>query len=332
MTPYLSIILTGRNDEHGGDFGRRFLRTLHFNVRELMARGISFEIVFVEWAPIVGRPLLIDLAVEELAEGLAGRLAGFVVERRYQEALSLNPRLEYLEFAAKNVGIRRARGQFVLATNSDVFFSRPVLDVLQQQGLALRTLYRAPRHDLNEDGDYAMPTWDVLEDPRNLARDPPALKLPLMSGATGDFVLLDRETFHELRGFNEIYRLARIGIDSNFLVKARSARVAIAAIGGPVYHVNHAGSYRLTHHEYAGREADAPWGDIRWHAGGVVYANPEGWGLGDAPEVAVNAWTRRLDFTWAAVPPLVNLRGVVLPSAHAGEPSVGRYVPQSSRR
>ena len=86
-----------------------------------------------------------------------------------------------------------------------------------------------------------------------------------MLGGTGDFLLLDRETFHELRGFNEVYRRARMGIDANFVVKAFAEGVDIVDLGGPVYHVSHAGSYRASRDEYAGREAEAPWGDPRWH-------------------------------------------------------------------
>ncbi len=47
--PYLSIVLTGRNDGYGGDFVTRFLATLQVNHRELTARGVSHEIVLVEW-------------------------------------------------------------------------------------------------------------------------------------------------------------------------------------------------------------------------------------------------------------------------------------------
>ena len=147
----------------------------------------------------------------------------------------------------------------------------------------------------------------MLEDPRNLAGPAHVLKPPYMGSATGDFVLLDRESFHEIGGFNEIYRVARIGIDRNVLVKALSSGLRIADIGGPVYHENHEGSYRLNPTAYAGRETEAPWGDRRWHSGGVSYVNPPTWGLSEAPvrEIGERVWY--LDFSWAAMPPLVDL-------------------------
>jgi hypothetical protein len=255
-------------------------------------------------------------------------LTTYVVDPAYQEALSLNPRLQYLEYPAKNVGIRRATGEFVLATNCDVLLGRHVLDVFARKALAPRTIYRAPRYDLQPEVIPERPAWSDVEDPRRLHSVPPVLKPPLFAGGTGDFVLADRGAFHELRGFNEVYRGVRFGIDPNFLVKALSAGVPIVDIGGPVYHINHEDSYRLNRQTYAGREADAPWGNVRWHSRHVVYANPEDWGLAGARETAIDAATRRLEFSWAAVPPLVDLRRVVLPVARRTEGAV-RDVPQS---
>lgn len=323
--PLISLVLTGRNDQYGGDFTTRFFRTLRFNHEQLAARGIPHELVFVEWAPPPDRPLLFELIFDAIPELDADVCAWYIVDPQYHEALSLNPRLEYLEFIAKNVGVRRARGRFVLTSNCDVYLGRQVLDVLERGALEPCVVYRAPRQDLKLASDLSTLDWDVLEDPRNLAGPVQKLKPPFMGSATGDFVLLDREAFHAIGGFNEVYRLARIGIDRNLLVKALSAGLRVADIGGPVYHVNHAGSYRLQPDAYAGREDEAPWGDRRWHQGGVSYVNPPAWGLREAPLRQVNERCWYLDFSWAAVPPLVDLRRVVLPVARQGKPTPGHY-------
>jgi hypothetical protein len=323
--PRLTLVLTGRNDSYGRDFTARFFRTLRFNLRELTTRGISYELAFVEWAPPGNAPLLFELVSGEVPELRRDRCNWYVVDSRYQQALSLNPRLEYLEFLAKNVGIRRARGEFVLASNCDVFFGRRVFDAVEHRRLEPRVLYRAPRHDLKLSVDSTSIDWELLEDPRNLAGPAHVLKPPYMGSATGDFVLLDRESFGEIRGFNEVYRVARIGIDRNLLVKVLSSGLSIADIGGPVYHVNHVGSYRLQPAAYAGREAEAHWGNRRWHQSGVSYVNPPGWGLGDAPLRQQNG-VSYIDFCWQAVPPLVDLRRIVVPAARLGGPPPGRYV------
>jgi len=327
--PRLSIVLTGRNDEHGSDFRARFFRTLRFNARQLASRGIAHEYVFVEWAPLPDRPRLFDLIREAIPDLDPGTLRWVVVDARYQDALSQNPLLQYLEFFAKNVGIRRASGEFVLTTNCDVIFSRHVLDTIERGALEPRTIYRARRDDLKMDVATAEIDWPLLEDPASLEYVTNALKPPLFAGATGDFLLLDRQSYHALGGFNEVYRVAKIAIDRNFLVKALSAGLRIADIGGPVYHVNHAGSYRSQRDRYAGREFEAPWGNRRWHAGGVVYDNPDSWGLRDAPCRSGSDGCMTIDFSWNGVPPLVDLRRIVLPVARRGRATPGRYVAQS---
>jgi hypothetical protein len=324
--PFLSIVLTGRNDHYGGDFAARFFRSLQFNHEQLTARAIAHEIVFVEWAAPPDRPLLFDELARKLPTLDRRVCSWYVVDPEYQSALSLNPRLEYLEFLAKNVGVRRALGRFVLTSNCDVYLGRRVLDAMQNRELEPRVLYRAPRHDLNLPEDVDGVSWAVLEDPRNLAGPAHVLKRPYMGSGTGDFVLLDRESFHEIRGFNEVYRVARIGIDRNVIVKALASGVEVRDIGGPVYHQNHEGSYRLNPKAYEGREAEAPWGDRRWHSNGVSYANPSTWGLAKAPAkpIAERCWY--LDFSWDAVPPLVDLRRILVPAARSGLPTPGQYV------
>ena len=125
--PVVSLVLTGRNDGYGGDFIARFFRSLRFNHQQLTARGIAYELVFVEWAPPSDARLIRDQIFDALPELDVAVCSWYVVDPRYQEVLSLNPRLEYLEFPAKNVGVRRARGRFVLTSNCDVYFGRRYL-------------------------------------------------------------------------------------------------------------------------------------------------------------------------------------------------------------
>jgi hypothetical protein len=322
--PYLTIVVTGRNDGYGGDFVGRFFATLQFNHRELAARGIPYEVVLVEWAPPVGAPLLADL-VEERCAGLADTVfRAVVVDPAYHDAMTLNPRLVYHEFLAKNVGLRRARGEYVLVTNCDVILSRHVLQRLERRDLAPSILYRAPRWDLVATLDVERLDWAQLEDPTNLARPGKQLRPPYYRGATGDFLLLDRHTFIGLGGFNEVYRVARFGVDANFLVHALSSGVAIVDIGGPVYHVDHEGSYQTARKEYVGREAAAPYGNEKWPYHDVVYRNRPAWGLAEAPERSLRARHTYLDFSWDAVPPLVELGRVVLAAkggSAAGDPA-----------
>ena len=311
-TPYLSIIVTGRNDDFGGDFNGRFFRAVRFNHEQLTAAGVAHEFVFVEWRPIPQRPYLATLLRAEFPELGPGRLRSYVVDGAFHDAISLNPRLQFQEFVAKNVGVRRARGRFLLTTNTDIYFSRGVIARLADGTLDRGILYRAARHDLKSNSDVSALDWNVLEDERNWEMVN-RIKPPLFTNASGDFLLLDRDGYHRLRGFNEVYRTAKIHIDGNFCVKALSSGMTPTDIGEPVYHVGR-GTLHAQVGTYRNRPDEAPWGDIRWNSD-VVYVNGPEWGLGLAPERALDECTTALDFDWSAIGPMVDLRRVVLPSA-----------------
>jgi len=318
VTPTISIVITGRNDGHGGDFNGRFLRTLAFNHDRLTERRIPYEVVLVEWAPPADRPRLCDVVRESLPR-VAPVLTTYLVDPRYHEAFSLNSRIRYLEFLAKNVGIRRAQGDAVLSTNADVYLGRGIVETFASRPLEARTVYRATRTDVKINADESHVHWDLLEDPRNHTTYK-TIQPPLYSGGSGDFILLQRDSFHALRGFNEVYRVSKIGIDLNFLVKAYSSGFRIVDIGSAVYHTSHVDSFRIAK-SMVTDDMDPAWG-TSWPARSVIYENPETWGLRDAPHRELENGVTWVDFSWAAVPPLVDLRRHVLPAARVGQPLV----------
>jgi hypothetical protein len=311
--PSLSLIVTARHDNYGGSYDERIFKPLQFNCERLTEHGVAFEVVLVEWDPIPDRPWLSDLLVRQLPRLANDAVRRIVVAPEYQVALTQNPRAGFLEYIAKNVGIRRAEGNYVLVSNVDVLLGRDVVLAVSLRDLHPGTIYRAPRYDIKLGIDQAGLSWDALEMPANQVRRP-VLRPPLFSGAAGDFLLADRGTFHQLRGFNEVYRAARVGIDLNFLVKAHGAGCPIVDIGGPVYHINHVGSFRTSKVLYRGTPSETPWGDLRWHSRHVAYNNPDRWGLSCAPSRLLPNGTTVLDFDWRAVPPLIELRRVVLPA------------------
>jgi len=65
------------------------------------------------------------------------------LHRRYAHADALR----FYQMIAKNAGIRRARGRFVLATNIDILFSSELAAFFAQQLLQPGHMYRIDRHD-----------------------------------------------------------------------------------------------------------------------------------------------------------------------------------------
>ena len=314
--PSVSIVVPARHDNYGGDVSERIVAPLEFNAARLSERGIPYEVVLVEWDPIPGRPPLAEVLADRLQPATNSAIRRIIVAPQYRRALTQNPRAGYMEYLAKNVGIRRAAAPFVLVSNIDILLGRKVVEALASGGLNARTIYRAARYDIKLGVDQTGLSWESLEDHKNHVHRS-VLRPPLYSHGSGDFMLADRDTFHQLRGFNEVYRVARVGIDQNLLAKAHGAGYAIEEIPGPVYHVNHVGSFRISSRGAGGDASDTAWGRLGWPARYVTYNNPDGWGLRDAPARHLPDGTTSLDFDWKAVPPLIELRRIVLPARQA---------------
>src|SRR5262245_50916971 len=169
--PFLSIVVTGRHDNYGGDFNDRFFTALRFNHERLAERGVPFEVILVEWNPVPDRPTLCEVAARE-CPALAGLLHGVVVAREYHLAFTQNPRIPYLEYPAKNVGIRRATAPFVLVSNTDILLGHHVVDTIAGRRLRPGVVYRAPRYDIKLGADQVRIGWDALEAPSNHIRRP----------------------------------------------------------------------------------------------------------------------------------------------------------------
>ena len=71
--------------------------------------------------------------------------------------------LPLYQMIAKNVGIRRARGRFVLATNIDILFSSELAAFLGKQQLDGDRMYRIDRHDAMNDVPIERPIEEQLE-------------------------------------------------------------------------------------------------------------------------------------------------------------------------
>ncbi len=210
---------------------------------------------------------------------------------------------------------------YILTTNTDIYLSRGVLDVLERRELEPRVLYRTKRIDLRDNIDCGQMDWAVLEDERNydIVNE---IRPPCYTNGSGDFLLLDCTSYRELRGFNEIYRVAKVHVDSNFCLKAHSSGLTLTPLAAPVYHVGR-GTLNSQIKLYASNPGDAPWGDSRWkHA--VIYDNHPDWGLWRAPLQTIRPGLSYLEFAWEAVPPIVSLKNVMLPAAVAGHVHAAR--------
>jgi len=316
--PYVSFIVAGRNDAYGGDFLHRLQVFVNSLTALLVRHDLSSELLMVEWNPPNDRPQLKDALTwpRWLRPGMI-RIIEVPSERH--EQLFGSRRGPYLEFVAKNVGIRRARGEYLVPTNADCLYSEELIEFLASHKLSPDCFYRADRYDV----DAIVPIREVDEQLEfclrhvsrvnalggniDLARPPVgfgklelATKLcnhrihsyrrrnarledRLHTNACGDFLLMLHDNWHALHGYPEELP-SNAHIDSYLLVMAMSAgsRQVILPSRMRVYHQEHERPIPRIGHEQWVREASEMLGRRK-----PRIFNDENWGLGD---IALNEY------------------------------------------
>lgn len=144
--PYLSIVATARNDNHGGGLLHRMQLFVENVVGQCNRHGIDAELVLVEWNPPADRPRLADALTWPEDTGSC-RVRIIEVPHEVHASLRHAERLPLFQMIAKNVGIRRAEGDFVLVTNIDLLFSDALMTWIARRRLEHGVLYRTDRYD-----------------------------------------------------------------------------------------------------------------------------------------------------------------------------------------
>jgi predicted O-methyltransferase YrrM len=252
--PYLSVVIVGRNDDYGVNFLDRlntFIRSLDHQVRDYPD---LIELVVVEWNPQPDRAPLKDVIVK--TNNVDVRIITVPAEI-HDTVGHPNP---VLEFYGKNVGIRRARGEFVLTTNPDILFSNELIAWLSQRQLRLDSFYRTDRHDFDGEGIDQVPVDELIpfacsrtfashidtgsiniSSPANLADLPASTSGQILhSNGCGDFILASREAFFSARGLFES-TTHRYHLDSYSLSRLKSRSLTQVIVTAPVciFHQDH---------------------------------------------------------------------------------------------
>lgn len=160
--PYLSVVAAARNDDHGGNLLGRMQTFVNAFLAQCREHRLPAELILVEWNPPADRPPLRE-ALRWPADLGPCRVRVIQVppgiHRRYWHAASL----PLYQMIAKNAGIRRARGEFVLVTNIDILLSSELFRFLAARCLRRAHMYRLDRHDVMTDVPVEAPVEERLE-------------------------------------------------------------------------------------------------------------------------------------------------------------------------
>jgi len=148
--PLLSIVAATRNDDHGENLLRRTQTFLNALISQSKRHELPIELILVEWNPPADRPRLVD-ALRWPEDPGPCQIRIITVPRYLHQRRAHSSALPFFQMIAKNVGIRRARGRFILATNIDILLSDEIAEFLAAGKLEPGKLYRTDRVDVMAD-------------------------------------------------------------------------------------------------------------------------------------------------------------------------------------
>jgi len=331
--PRVSVVVPMRNPAYGEGLVHR--AQIFFDILIAFARryGLSCEIVIVEWNPVADAPRFRELL--SWPGSLGPVTVRFIeVPAAVHDRLPNAQHIPFMNTRARNVGVRRARGTYILVTGADVVPSGGLIRFITNTVLSERTFYRIDRRDLSHRLPARWsPRWQlaycrcqdvtvhtyygsirecrrwhpsarraikarhqaVLEEYRRHLDSPiyagptdafgqDRLIIPadgLHRNGAGEFFLMHRDRWHELRGYTELS--SRGHGDSLLCWTAASAGLDQVILGPPAY---------LFHQPHS-RSAASQWPATDWRPWYARYlecrrtvtaliTNAEDWGLRDA--------------------------------------------------
>jgi len=252
--PYLSIIMTCRNDDYQKGGFKRFQMAVDTFIVQAKRYNLGVELIVVEWNPSSDKPLLKD--VLSLPDDLGPLTIRFIVvplsiHKKYEFSNKIN----IIYPAALNVGIRRAKGEFILTTNSDIFLSNELMHFLSLEKLEKDRFYRTFRYDVHRDVLKCASLEEQLDfSKKNIVQafretEVPSHRFsehPVLQTACGaDFIVFPKEYWYLLHGYPELNNL-NIAADCLLCYMVYLAGLKEEILDDPMrlYHIDHDSRWR----------------------------------------------------------------------------------------
>lgn len=124
--PLLSIVITGRNDNYLGDFKYRITTCINFlcSGLEKISSLEKIELLVVDWNSEIGLNRVIDLSLA------AKRVTRFIIVPPETAKANSPHGINFRAEMACNVGVRRAKGQYIMSMPADIIFPAFSLEYL----------------------------------------------------------------------------------------------------------------------------------------------------------------------------------------------------------
>jgi hypothetical protein len=269
----LSIIVTTTNTAPQDQIERLTLQLENIQYfTELYHLEFNVEYVVVEYNYDAKAPSLYEVLQKSFKDSLPLVRVVRVSAAQHElivHKMGLDFEVNFLEFYAKNIGIRRSCGQFILPTNSDISFNDGFWSFLSRKTLRMDAYYRLPRCNVNGDltvlrglsvlerlvylKDHTVDCWwcdriegtwkSYMETPVDVSAEPHVEQWRECIQAPGDFLLMSRASFERFRGYPDVALPHQL--DDVPVWQAVGAGLFLIIVPKPAValHVNHLKSY-----------------------------------------------------------------------------------------
>lgn len=311
INPYISFVVAARNDNYGGNFLYRMQIFINSLLTLWEKYNLDAELIITEWNPPAKAKKLRN--VINWPKCLKSDQVRFIeVPNEVHRKLPNSDKMPIFEYIAKNVGIRGAKGEFVLATNPDLLFSEDLIKFFSTKKLLANCFYRVNRYDLEKMVPLDAPVEEQLSFCQKnwvgvctikgsfvrghwlqnlysylytfafglkgrLIKD---LRFKIYSAASGDFFLMANSQWQKLRGYPEFE--TQSFIDGYICFEAASSGLSQIVLNNK----------NRVYHQYHGRfeSSKRPITDYQVYRKHIIQMmrekqplifNDENWGLGN---------------------------------------------------
>ena len=258
----ISIIIYGRNDDHGYHYKKR--SAISINAMAEVLTDPDEEILFVDYNTPNDLATMPESILSNLTQRAKQKLRVIRVRPEFHNRFAATTHLKIIEPIARNIALRRAnqKNRWVLSTNSDMIF------VPQDASKSLTSIVAKL-----EDGFYQLPRFEfpeflweslfenprlpeqIIADVREYA-DQLHLKIAasfnnlLLYDNPGDFQLALQEDLYKIDGFDESMVLGWT-VDSNLCKRMHLLRGEVKHLENHLdaYHCNHTRKESLLHNQ-----------------------------------------------------------------------------------
>jgi hypothetical protein len=142
------VVVATRDDNHGGDPQARLKAALGVYKNQVENLKFPIEYIIVDWNSPRGSAGIYPQVKKWGLKSDYLKIRVIKVSEAIHKKLN-RANIPFYQMIAKNAGIRRAKGGFILASNIDIFLDDALIFQLSKRILCEKRMYRSDRYDLD---------------------------------------------------------------------------------------------------------------------------------------------------------------------------------------